>query len=82
MIQNLTTLDALIADYVEETILPADLSDVTPEDRLDLDKFARKLRVTPAAALAISRASSRESVAWSRESAAIVANALAARTRV
>ena len=80
--QNLTTLDALIADYVEETLLPANLADVTPEDRLHLDRFARKLRVTPAAALAIARASTRESVDWSRESAAIVANALAARSRV
>ena len=82
MNQNYARLDALIADYVEESILPADLADVTPEDRLHLDKFARRLRVNPVAALAIARESTRAQVAQSRESAAIVANALAARTRV
>lgn len=75
--QNLTNLEALIADYVEAAMLPANLADVTPADLPYLERFARHLRVTPTAALAIARESTRAQVAQSRFTSSVVAEALA-----
>lgn len=71
--QNFTARDALIADFVEAAALPTDLADITAADRVHLDRFARRLHVLPAAALAIARASQRESVERSRFTATVAA---------
>lgn len=77
--QNLAALEAFITDLVEETMLPAGLADVSPEDRLHLDRYARRLHVTPAAALSIAREATRAEVAHSRHMAAVVTAAQAQR---
>lgn len=79
--QNLTNFEALIADYVEAAIFPADLADVTPADLPHLERFASHLQVTPTAALAIARESTREQVAKSRLTSSVVAEALATASR-
>ena len=76
--QNQANFEALVADYVEAVKLPAALADVTPADLPHLEHFARRLRITPTAALAIARESTRAQVANSRLTASVVAEVLAA----
>ena len=78
---NFAATEATICDIIESSALPADLADLRGQDREYIERAARRLRITPVAALSLIRQNMSESVAHSRYIASVVAEARATANR-